>query len=652
MIAHRKQGAARRFLKGARGASMQTYGLLVGLIAVVILSALASVGDSVDDLFCNVGGAIDELMGDEAGDCGTGLADNGDGDDDEEEEGPTNVAPVAGDVVFTTPVAVAGTPSTYLRADILVNSYDDDGDTLTITSISNVTGGSANLVGEDVEFTASAGYEEGSFDFTISDGNSHTATGTATLPIEAASFITAYGGSGDDALYAVSGTLTAGTFVTAGETSSFGAGGADGVIMQFGPAGGIEWAETLGTSGTDTFNNLVISLLNEEGDVGYLAVGQTNSGLAGGGTDAVIAAFAEDGTLVWQRVIGGAGTDVFTAVVPNNHDTQGGRITAVGRTNSFGAGGTDGFVAFFDLDGTFVSAYAVGSSTDDAFNNVALTNGATGISGTDTHGIAVVGRTRVTQAPGPGDDDAWLVHMQAYTDGAYSSGQILWTHAYGAAGAGADEFFDISPRPSSPGLIAAGSIGSSTFGDVDGLMLVTNDLGAFVRSRRYGGTGRDIFNAVRLGGYFFIGDSASFGSGGTDAMMDVIDDATGSEFGAAYRRRFTGSGTESWHDIVASGTFASVIVGETSSYGAGSRDFLYTSIDESMAAGAGCTQLSNGALSFASMTLTDASSPSTITIPPTGSPNINSASGSPTVVSSGLTDGSPTFSVTSICDGD
>jgi Flp pilus assembly pilin Flp len=59
--------------KGDKGASLLSYGLVVGLIAVVAIGAVSSVGDQVGGLFTNVGERMDNVV------VGGG---NGDGDDE------------------------------------------------------------------------------------------------------------------------------------------------------------------------------------------------------------------------------------------------------------------------------------------------------------------------------------------------------------------------------------------------------------------------------------------------------------------------------------------------------------------------------------------------------------------------------------------
>jgi Ca2+-binding RTX toxin-like protein len=89
----------------------------------------------------------------------------------------SNTAPVAnadsiGDQVLTAIDA----------ALLLDNDSDIDGDTLTVTGVSNARSGSVSLVNGIISFTPAGGYTGPAvFDYTISDGAGGTATATATI---------------------------------------------------------------------------------------------------------------------------------------------------------------------------------------------------------------------------------------------------------------------------------------------------------------------------------------------------------------------------------------------------------------------------------------------------------------------------------------
>ncbi|MCF6182500.1 Ig-like domain-containing protein [Lutibacter sp.] len=96
---------------------------------------------------------------------------------------PVNDAPVAVDDTASTNEDTAVTLS---NADIVdPNDTDLDGDTLTITGVSNPTNGTIVLNGDGtVTFTPDANYNgPASFDYTISDGNGGSDTATVTVTV-------------------------------------------------------------------------------------------------------------------------------------------------------------------------------------------------------------------------------------------------------------------------------------------------------------------------------------------------------------------------------------------------------------------------------------------------------------------------------------
>lgn len=95
---------------------------------------------------------------------------------------PVNNPPIAVDDVTGTQ---AGQPVTI---PVLGNDSDPDGDTITVTAIGPVTGGTATLnANGTITFTPSNGFTgQATFTYTISDGNGGTATATVTVNVAAA----------------------------------------------------------------------------------------------------------------------------------------------------------------------------------------------------------------------------------------------------------------------------------------------------------------------------------------------------------------------------------------------------------------------------------------------------------------------------------
>ncbi len=98
-----------------------------------------------------------------------------------------NVVNDGPDAVNDIATGTEDTALTLTNADIVdTNDTDVEGDTLTITSVSNPGNGTVSLVGGDVIFTPTADYNgPATFDYTISDGNGGTDTATVTINVGA-----------------------------------------------------------------------------------------------------------------------------------------------------------------------------------------------------------------------------------------------------------------------------------------------------------------------------------------------------------------------------------------------------------------------------------------------------------------------------------
>ncbi len=169
-----------------------------------------------------------------------------------------------------------------------------------------------------------------------------------------------------------------------------------GRLVFFRPAAG-PWAETLGGSSSDYFNDVAVT-----SDGGIIAVGYTDSAdgdfpikpdnLSNQG-DAVIAKFAADGTLAWAKTLGGSYDDAFNgvAITPDNG------VIVVGRTDStdgdFAAkpdnvdpetGLEDAAVGQLATDGTLTWTKTFGGANRDLFGNIAITSDGSIIAAGDT----------------------------------------------------------------------------------------------------------------------------------------------------------------------------------------------------------------------------------------------------------------------------
>ena len=143
-------------------------------------------------------------------------------------------------------------------------------------------------------------------------------------------------------------------------TNSDGAGGGDGFLVKFNSSGTLVWDRTIGGTAGDNFYSVI-----ETGDGGFVASGNTNSDGAGG-TDGFLVKVNSSGTLVWDRTIGGTSGDYFRSSI----ETSDGGIVVAGYTMSDGAGAYDGFLVKVNSSGTLVWDKTIGGLGSDELHSV------------------------------------------------------------------------------------------------------------------------------------------------------------------------------------------------------------------------------------------------------------------------------------------
>lgn len=147
----------------------------------------------------------------------------------------------------------------------------------------------------------------------------------------------------------------------------------------------IQWKKTYGGE-----NNDAAYAIAATADGGYVVAGQTQAPNRYD-TDAWIAKIDGAGTLLWQKVLGGRGSDQARglAILPD------GRIVAVGSTSAAPSSDTDGLLVVLSATGEVILDQRFGSGAYDAANAVVYTrDGALAIAGTqyvdDNSGIWLV----------------------------------------------------------------------------------------------------------------------------------------------------------------------------------------------------------------------------------------------------------------------
>jgi len=143
-----------------------------------------------------------------------------------------------------------------------------------------------------------------------------------------------------------------------------------------------------------------------------------------------------------------------------------------------------------------------------------------------------------------------------------------WGKTFGGA---SDDYGYSVQRTSDGGYVIAGRTGSSGAGGDDVWLVKTDAIGHEVWDRTYGGAGGDIGYSVERtpdGGYVIAGSTESYGAGDWDVWL-IKTDADGNKL---WDRTFGGANGDEGYSVQPTSDGGYVVVGRTSSSGAGQDD--------------------------------------------------------------------------------
>lgn len=328
---------------------------------------------------------------------------------------------------------------------------------------------------------------------------------------------------------------TDGGYIIVGSTNSFGAGDENLWLVKIQSSGKVEWERTFGGAGFEYGTHV-----EQTTDRGYILVGTTFSTESGHG-DIFLVKTDGAGAREWTRTFGGSFTDLGRGV---QQTPDGGFIICGSRST-----GTTG-------------SYQVWLIKTDAFGNKQWEN-------TYYQGDLNIGQCVLMTI-----DGGYLIGGTGRANGTFliktdSNGKQEWLRNYRG------EMRSVNHVRHPRGYILAGM---DIQGDSDAFLLSVDLEGRELWMRTYGGNldeGAACAQQTPDAGYLFVGFTRSTGSGSSDLWI-VRTNAEGQE---QWSHTYGGSGSDGAQYVQTTRDGGFIIVGNTDSYGAGGSDMWIIKTD-------------------------------------------------------------------------
>ncbi|MEW6366644.1 MAG: CARDB domain-containing protein [Acidobacteriota bacterium] len=343
-----------------------------------------------------------------------------------------------------------------------------------------------------------------------------------------------YGGGGDEAEYGGSiRTTQDGGYIFVSSTTSFGRGSEDVWVVKLNGSGDVAWQKVFGGDQLDRGIDI------QEVNGGYLVAAQTYS-FGQGSADVWILKLDANGAVLWQRVYGGASSDVVRSIEPAS---DGGCYLA-GLTESFGAVASDAWI---------VRLTSAGAISSEKRRHI---NGSEGAVSVIPNGLGYV-----MLGYGPGNNGSRDFWFSTSTPFSSPTGHLI--------GAAQSEFPNALSSISGGGWYVAGQCVPVGL-DFDALLMKLSSGGSPSWQKRLGTGSSEWFNggtATADGGYAAIG---SYGGVARDIWIVRFS----SDGAVSWQRTYGGTANDEGHSIreLADGSF--IVLGGTKSYGASGYDVM------------------------------------------------------------------------------
>lgn len=429
-------------------------------------------------------------------------------------------------------------------------SSSDDTDG-NVVSFSWDFGGLSTAEGQSVDYTFT---KAGSFLVTLTVTDDDGASAETEQVILVGISAKTYGGEGFDLANSIANTVEDGV-VIAGQTNSLGAGDYDIWVMVLGDNDVPLWQKAIGGVGSDIARSVV-----QTADEGFVVAGSTDSFGTGEG-DALVVKMDGSGDIEWQRAYGTPRSDEVRSIKEVVDDG----FIVVGMTTNIKETGyldfpqvleTDAWVLRLDGSGNIVWQFAIGGEEDDYATDVCLVSDG---------GFLVVGHTR---SSGFGDWDCWAIKLDFL-------GGVVWQKTYGTA---SGEEVAAVAQSADGGFVVLGRTAGPYDYKTLGLVIKLDADGGVLWQKTF--ENADWITTKSLvqesdGSVVFVGDADPIASGDSDLILVKMSIDGDIEWQKSYGGGFDeyGSGVVETGD----GTYA--ISGYAASYGAGEYDCWSMEVD-------------------------------------------------------------------------